>query len=187
MKSFPVIVLIVTLFASLGMRAAQNENKTEVKAEFSIVELLDSTPGVTIIQPQALSDRLKKSEDKKADTQTADNTKPGNKNNNVKKNNDTRQPAETKKDKDKDKPQKPGSFSIEVYSDNSKDAKEQATKRRQSVQSRFPQYPASLRFDSPFWRVRVGNFRTREDAESAMANIRRAFPSFSAYMRIIGR
>ncbi|MBO5052626.1 MAG: SPOR domain-containing protein [Muribaculaceae bacterium] len=57
--------------------------------------------------------------------------------------------------------------------------------RRSKIASRLPQYPAYLVFESPYWRVRVGDFTTRTEAESAMAEIRRAFPSFSSDLRIV--
>lgn len=199
-------LLIVVGATTLSVNAEQNENIVNP----SIVQLLDSTPGVILIQPEALTDRLSP-----VDKQTPAAAAPGkgtsaattNTKSAAKKDNKGAIPAgkDNPKAKDKQTATKDngktkdgvkgqenktvtaGSFTIEVYSDNSKEAKNEAARRKASVQSRFPQYGATLRFDSPFWRVRVGNFRTREDAEKAMASIRRAFPSYSAYMRIIGR
>ncbi len=42
-----------------------------------------------------------------------------------------------------------------------------------------------IMFNSPYWRVKVGDFRTRAEAEAAMAELRHAFPSMAAYMRIV--
>ncbi|HRU13054.1 MAG TPA: SPOR domain-containing protein [Dysgonamonadaceae bacterium] len=40
-------------------------------------------------------------------------------------------------------------------------------------------------FDSPFWRLRVGNFKTREEAEQVLDELRTAFPSFGKEMYIV--
>jgi len=42
-----------------------------------------------------------------------------------------------------------------------------------------------MTFNSPYWRVKVGDFRTRGEAEAAMAEIREAFPSLSSHLRIV--
>jgi len=40
-------------------------------------------------------------------------------------------------------------------------------------------------FDSPFWRLRVGNFATREEAEEVMEELKKTFPSFGKEMYIV--
>lgn len=77
-------------------------------------------------------------------------------------------------------------YRVEIFADNNaRTAKGQAQMRRSKIVSRLPQFPAYLVFESPYWRVRVGDFTTRTEAESAMAEIRRAFPSFSSDLRIV--
>lgn len=53
------------------------------------------------------------------------------------------------------------------------------------VSSRFPQYRVYKRYAAPFWRVRVGDFRGRAEADQAAAAIRRAFPSFAKEIRVV--
>lgn len=77
-------------------------------------------------------------------------------------------------------------YRVEIFADNNtRTAKRQAQMRLSKITSRLSQYPAYLVFESPYWRVRVGDFNTRPEAESAMAEIRRAFPSFSSDLRIV--
>lgn len=77
-------------------------------------------------------------------------------------------------------------YRVEIFADNNaRTARGNAQSRRDGVMSRLPQYPAYMVFESPYWRVRVGDFATRAEAEAAMADIRRAFPSFSPDLRIV--
>lgn len=39
----------------------------------------------------------------------------------------------------------------------------------------FPDIPAYLQFQTPFYKLKVGNYLTREDAENQLASIRRIF------------
>ena len=175
MKVFLAILMLAVVCPVLTMKA--DEPATPKKK--TITERLDSTPDVKVVQPKALTERLKNVPPAApTTTETPGNNGANQKNTaNV---NDKKQPVKKVDKNDK------GNFTIEVYSDNSKQAKDQAGSRKKAVQSRFPQYPARLVFDSPFWRVRVGNFKSRSEAEAAMANIRRAFPAYSSFMRIIG-
>lgn len=75
---------------------------------------------------------------------------------------------------------------MEVFADNNvRTAKSRATAKRRNLMARLPQYRVYLTFQSPYWRVRVGDFRTRGEAEGAMAEIRRIFPSYSSDLRIV--
>ena len=77
-------------------------------------------------------------------------------------------------------------FRVEVFADNNvRTAKSRATAKRRNLMARLPQYRVYLTFQSPYWRVRVGDFRTRGEAEGAMAEIRRIFPSYSSDLRIV--
>lgn len=139
----------------------------------SITELLNATEGVTIIQPNELSDRLLPVvPDVRKSSQTSTNsvsTKTGT----------TSRPAVKQ-------PARPSvAWRVEVFADNSRNAKNQATARRRNMQQRFPQYPSALEYESPFWRVNVGAFNSRSEAEAAMSEIRSAFPAYAPYLRIV--
>ncbi len=158
MKQFFISFLMVLAALLLCLKVSA------IEPGGSIVSRLDSTPGVTVVMPDALASRLTKSTAVPASAASAANTP-------------TASRTATSR----------GVFRVEVFADNSRQAKAQATAKRRSVQGRFPQYPVSLAFESPFWRVRVGEFRSRSDAEAAMAEIRQAFPSYTPYLRIVNK
>lgn len=77
-------------------------------------------------------------------------------------------------------------YRVLVFDDNNpRTARTQAEARHRQMQSEFPNLRAYVTFNSPYWRVKVGDFRTRGEAEAAMAEMRHAFPSLAAYMRIV--
>lgn len=154
-----ILIALASLFMCLNISAQSTTDDPAATAP-NIVNALDSTAGVTIIAPDGLKTRLEFSTATPAAATT------------------TEAPATVR-------PQRQTYYRVEIFADNGRDAKAQASAKRRNVQSRFPKYPAALAFDSPFWRVRVGEFRSRGDAEAAMAEIRQAFPSYGAYLRIV--
>lgn len=77
-------------------------------------------------------------------------------------------------------------FRIQVFDDNNpRTAAAQAKQREQQVRTAFPHLRAYVSFNSPYWRVKVGDFRTRGEAEAAMEEIREVFPQYGAYLRIV--
>lgn len=77
-------------------------------------------------------------------------------------------------------------YRIMVFDDNNvRTAKGAAQARKTQIESRFPQYRTYVVFDSPYWRVKVGDFRTRGEAEAVMAEIRAAYPGMSSSLRIV--
>lgn len=77
-------------------------------------------------------------------------------------------------------------YRVQVFDDsNPRTARSSAAAYKNSIESEFPAWRAYVTFNSPYWRVKVGDFRSRAEAESAMAEIRRAFPALKAYLRIV--
>lgn len=77
-------------------------------------------------------------------------------------------------------------YRVQVFDDNNvRTAKEQAQQRKQLIESQFPEFRAYVTFNSPYWRVKVGDFRTRSEAEAAMGAIRAAFPSIGSQLRVV--
>lgn len=125
----------------------------------NIIDALTSKPGITIEQPQALTKRL---EYKQTDeSQGADQAQNG------------RTATRTTL------------YHVEAYADNSRQGKHNATQRMNNLQNQFPQFNIFLSFESPFWRVKVGEFRSRSDAENAMAEIKEVFPAYAPYLRVV--
>lgn len=77
-------------------------------------------------------------------------------------------------------------YRVLVFDDNNVNtAKHQAQARSQQIKSRFPEWNSYIQFNSPYWRVKVGDFKTRSEAEAAMAAIRAAFPGISSQLRVV--
>ena len=77
-------------------------------------------------------------------------------------------------------------YKVQAFSgNNQRTSRNEATRKQQLIHSAFPQHETVVLFESPFWRLRVGNFERREEAEEVMQEIRRAFPSFGREMYIV--
>ncbi len=77
-------------------------------------------------------------------------------------------------------------YRVQVFSDNNaRTAKSNAQAMQKKVAGRFPQYRSSIRYTAPYWRVRVGDFKTAAEANSAAAAIRRAFPGQGSEIRVV--
>lgn len=79
-----------------------------------------------------------------------------------------------------------GGYRIQVFSDNnSRTAKGEARARARNISAQFPDYQTYVVYNSPYWRLRVGNFRTNEDAQTAADELRMAFPSYAREIRVV--
>jgi hypothetical protein len=77
-------------------------------------------------------------------------------------------------------------FKIQAFSGNDqRTSKNEASRKQSQINNMFPEHETVVLFDSPFWRLRVGNFTTREEAEAVMQELRRTFPSFGKEMYIV--
>src|SRR5688572_24969197 len=52
-----------------------------------------------------------------------------------------------------------------------------ATEAKARIYQKFRELPAYLMYQSPFYKLKVGNFREREEAEQYLVDIQRFFPS----------
>lgn len=73
-------------------------------------------------------------------------------------------------------------FKIQVYSGQSR---QEAESKQASIRSEFKKYQAEVSFNSPTWRLRVGNFLTRAEAEEVLVEMKAAFPSFGKEMYVV--
>lgn len=75
---------------------------------------------------------------------------------------------------------------VQVFSDSKGEKSHQeGQQKRSAVARRFPEYPIELKWDSPYWQLRVGKFVNREEAESAAEKIKKAFPSYSREVHVV--
>lgn len=64
-------------------------------------------------------------------------------------------------------------------------AKNEARTKSRHISARFPQYRTYVLYTSPYWRLKVGDFRTRQEADEAAGEIRKAFPAYSKEIRVV--
>ena len=76
-------------------------------------------------------------------------------------------------------------YRIQVFSDGRN--QHSLESRARARVARFPKYRGQVyTFSSaPNWYARVGNFRSQEEAASALAELKRAFPQFASEMRVV--
>lgn len=77
-------------------------------------------------------------------------------------------------------------YRVQVFSDNKGErSRDEGEKKKRAVQRRFPEYPVSLGWDSPYWKVKVGIFSSNAEAAEAAEKIKKAFPAYSREVHVI--
>lgn len=77
-------------------------------------------------------------------------------------------------------------YRIQVFSDNNRQtAKANAERRKLQVEQAMPGLHGYVSYDSPYWRVRMGNYQTESEAHAAMKLLKSRFPSFESDIRIV--
>ena len=77
-------------------------------------------------------------------------------------------------------------YRVQVFSDNNvRTAKAEANKKQHLIAARFPQYQTYVRYTSPYWRLKVGDFRTQQEATAAAEELKKAFPAYSKEIRVV--
>ena len=67
-------------------------------------------------------------------------------------------------------------FRIRIYFDNKQDSREASAESEARFRRLFPGYNTYRTFKNPFFKVTVGDFRTKADAQVALQRISRVFP-----------
>ena len=76
-------------------------------------------------------------------------------------------------------------YRIQLFSDNKRNSREEAELRSDVVAGDMPEIPIYVTYLSPFWRLRVGDYRTYEEANAQMQVLKKKFPKYSVEMRIV--
>ena len=77
-------------------------------------------------------------------------------------------------------------YRVQVYMENNQQrSKAGAFEREKRIKEKFPDLATYVSFTSPFWRLRVGDFRTHTDALVLLKSLRAEFPDMSAEMTIV--
>lgn len=77
-------------------------------------------------------------------------------------------------------------YRIQVFSDNNiRTAKANAEYRKRLIESQMPDMRGYLTYEAPYWRVRVGDFRTQAEASAALRELKASFPTFASDFRLV--
>lgn len=77
-------------------------------------------------------------------------------------------------------------FKIQVFSGNNQSrSKQEAESKRAMMRNSYPDLEAVITYNAPLWRLRVGNFLNREDAERVLSEMKKTFPSFAGEMHVV--
>lgn len=153
--------LLCLTAAAVPLRAAEPETTPDSTA--TIVDTLNRSGVIRIDVPEELRERLVPVEVSEKDA-ADDDSQDG---------------------KSVTTPRGHSGFRVEVFADNNvRTAKVKAANKKAQIQRLMPQYRVYLVFESPFWRVRMGDFTSRAAAESALAEARRKLGASSG-LRIV--
>ena len=77
-------------------------------------------------------------------------------------------------------------YRTQVFSGNNQRAsKDEAFNKEKDINELFPDVPTYVTYTAPFWKLRVGDFRSHEEAYHMMRLLMKAFPSYGKEMYIV--
>lgn len=157
MKKIPCITLLFTLLLAFGV-AAQEAADEKVRTIFD--DLQTSRPGkgeVIIRQSEALRNMV-----------------------------GVRMYGENVEKTDSTAFLKIQGYRTQVFSgNNQRKSKDEAFEKEKMVKELFPTVPTYVTYTAPFWKLRVGDFRSHEEAYHMQRLLMTAFPSFGKEMYIV--
>ncbi len=105
----------------------------------------------------------------------------------VKKHHHTPSPEnDVQKAEENDAPQHTAGFRILAFSDNNAStARNEAKERARLISEQLPQYRTYVTYESPYWRLKVGDFKSHDAAEQAATEIRHILPQYSREIRVV--
>lgn len=70
-------------------------------------------------------------------------------------------------------------FRIQIISaNNQRESKNEADSKEHELQNLYPNLDTYVTFQPPFWKLRVGNFRTSEEAHAKLRELKKSFPQW---------
>lgn len=77
-------------------------------------------------------------------------------------------------------------FRTQVFSGNDqRRSKDEAFKKEKEIKELFPTVTTYVSYNAPFWKLRVGDYRTHEEAYRMLRILMEAFPEFKKEMYIV--
>ena len=77
-------------------------------------------------------------------------------------------------------------FRAQVFSgNNQRTSKKEAFDKEKEIKEIFPDVPTYVTYNAPFWKLRVGDFRSHEEAYQMMRMLMSSFPAYAKEMYIV--
>ena len=76
-------------------------------------------------------------------------------------------------------------YRIQVFAGNLRTSKEEAESKEKQINTLFTNVPTYKIYNAPFWRLRVGDYITYEEAFSMLCKLVEAFPAFKKEIQIL--
>lgn len=77
-------------------------------------------------------------------------------------------------------------YRIQVFvGNNQRNSKNEAYSKEAEIKSLFPEYGTYVVFTAPFWRLKVGDFQSHQQAQQALQQLKTKFPSYGREMSIV--
>ena len=76
-------------------------------------------------------------------------------------------------------------YRIQLFSDNKRTSRDEVELRSDAVAEAYPDMHIYVSYLSPFWRLRVGDYRTYEEANKQLQTLKKRFPRYAVEMRIV--
>ena len=76
-------------------------------------------------------------------------------------------------------------YRIQIYTGNMANSKREALARAAQIEARYPGAGTYVEYQAPFWKVLVGNYRTKTEAQHDTRLLKDAFPSFSREIYVV--
>lgn len=81
---------------------------------------------------------------------------------------------------------KTSGYRINIYSGNNpKQSKEEAFSKERQIKGLYPDLQTYVTYDSPIWRLRVGDFESSEEATLFMQELKKELPALSKEMYVV--
>jgi len=76
-------------------------------------------------------------------------------------------------------------YRIQAFSGNQQQSRAEAESRAREIKSLFPEISTDVTYKAPVWRLRIGDFRTNEEATNFMNDLKKKYPSLGKEMNIV--
>lgn len=76
-------------------------------------------------------------------------------------------------------------FRIQVFNGNLPTSKQEAYRRAQAVNKTFPDITCYVSYKAPFWRLLAGDFRTHEEAQTSLQEMKKHLPQIAGELYIV--